>query len=190
MSELIFRFRGFLLAPYGLLILIWGKPSPVSFWVGLTIALIGEGIRFWGVGYVGKTTRKSELDAPWLVSGGPYAHVRHPLYVGNSLMGFGGLVMAIGRLSPGASIVFFLVFLLFYGTVYGTLMPLEEEYLIERYGEAYHHYRSQVPRFIPFGKRYQGGQGEFDFSRAVTSEIHTLAPFLILVAVLAFRINR
>lgn len=187
MAEWIFRFRGFLLAPFGLLILIFGKPTPLSFVVGFIFAFAGEAIRFWGVGYVGKTTRKSSLDAPWLVSGGPYAHVRHPLYLGNSLIGLGGLIMAVGRLSPGASIVLFLVFLIFYGMVYGTLMPLEEEYLIERYGETYHHYRSRVPKFIPKPKRYEARGGEFDFKRAFDSEIHTLVPLLIVVIVLALR---
>ncbi|HCJ66451.1 MAG TPA: isoprenylcysteine carboxylmethyltransferase family protein, partial [Elusimicrobia bacterium] len=49
--------------------------------VGIEIAFFGLLIRFWAAGYL----RKSEE----LCISGPYAYVRHPLYLGSFLLGFG-----------------------------------------------------------------------------------------------------
>jgi len=189
MGDWVFRYRGFLMAPFGLLILLFGKPTFLSFTAGALIALLGEVLRFWAVGHAGQTTRKSTLDAPRLVREGPYGYVRHPLYLGNSLMGAGGLIIALGRLSPIESLLLFFAFVFFYGTVYGILMPVEEEFLVAQFGETYHDYRKQVPRFFPTRKKFASEGERFNFSIAWKSEIHTFVPFLIVVAILAFKIR-
>ena len=93
MSSFIFRWRGFLLIPVALAALWLGRPSPASFALGLAVALLGEALRVWAVGYAGATTRESELAAPRLVTAGPYAFVRNPLYVGNCITALGFWIM-------------------------------------------------------------------------------------------------
>ena len=177
------------MAPFGILILVVGKPSAASFGIGLFVALIGEAVRLWGVGYAGGATRKGVLDAPRLVTAGPYARARHPLYLGNSLMGLGGTIMAAGNASVFLAGILFLTFLLFYGTVYGILIPAEEEFLEKQFGEEYARYKKETRRIIPRMKPYGDRRGEFSWSRAFGSEVHTLVPFLVLVILMAIKIR-
>lgn len=176
------------MAPYGILLLIFGKPGAASFAAGVVVALIGEAIRCWGVGYAGKPTRKSTLDAPALVTAGPYAYVRHPLYVGNSLMGIGGLIMASGNASPLLILLFAAAFILFYGTVYGALIPLEEDFLRGQFGDEYRRYEQSVGRIFPRSGPYAAAAGTFRWETA-TTELHTFLPFLAVVVIMGFKIR-
>lgn len=184
-----FQWRGYLMAPYGLLIILLGKPSHFSFLIGLAIACVGEAIRIWGVGYAGKTTRKTTLDAPLLVTAGPYAYVRHPIYVGNALMGFGGFVMAVGHYSALGAVLFLAAYLLFYGIVYGQLVPLEDHFLEDQFGDAYARYKKEVPRILPRLSPYAHPQGQFHSETILSAEINTLIPFLVIVLVMAIKIQ-
>jgi protein-S-isoprenylcysteine O-methyltransferase Ste14 len=60
------------------------SPTPQSFGVGMSIAAIGQALRVWAAGHIekGREVTKS----------GPYRFMRHPLYVGSSVMGVGFIV--------------------------------------------------------------------------------------------------
>src|SRR2546425_12014871 len=58
---------------------------------GLCALLLGQGLRVWAAGYIGRSGRSKRLKAATLVTAGPYARVRNPLYVGNFLLCLGGL---------------------------------------------------------------------------------------------------
>jgi hypothetical protein len=47
---------------------------------------LGEGLRLWAASHLGMTVRSRSPRASKLITGGPYAHVRHPLYAGNFLL--------------------------------------------------------------------------------------------------------
>lgn len=177
------------MAPFGVLLLVYGEPSWISFGIGLGIALLGEVIRVWGVGYAGGATRKAVLEAPRLVTAGPYAYVRHPLYLGNMLMGLGGVMMAIGKAGWLFMGLFVLLYLIFYGTMYGILMPLEEDFLHRRFGEAYSRYQQQTPRLIPKLKPYGFPEGTYRWAAALRSEVHTFIPFCILTVIMGLKIR-
>src|SRR6187402_618593 len=56
---------------------------------GIVFIVLGEIVRFWAAGYISK-------DAV-IATGGPYAHVRNPLYFGSLLLAIGyGLVSGLG----------------------------------------------------------------------------------------------
>src|SRR5271155_962869 len=97
LQAMVFKNRGALLAIPAALLAALGKPSAFSVALGVPLALAGELIRCWAVGYSGVTTRGDAVEAPKLVSAGPYAYVRNPLYVGNFLTAAGFAVAFTGR---------------------------------------------------------------------------------------------
>ena len=76
-----------------------------------------------------------------LVSDGPYALMRHPMYAA-------ALAMALGLTLALQSLACFGVFVI-YIVMLGRLMPFEEAGLRSAYGEAYEAYARAVPRLIP-----------------------------------------
>src|ERR1700693_1881606 len=94
-----FRHRGTLLAMPAVALVAFGRPSAGSIALGLPLALAGEALRCWAVGYSGVTTRSGTVTAPALVTAGPYAHVRNPLYAGNFLTALGFSIAFTGGLN-------------------------------------------------------------------------------------------
>jgi hypothetical protein len=87
----------------------------------------------------------------YLAVTGPYAHLRHPLYLGSFIVGL-GLVLAGGRW------LFLPLFLGIFLWMYGRAVRLEAVELETRYGEAYRRYRAQVPGFLPRFRPYDSGE--------------------------------
>ena len=189
MSQWVFRWRGYVFVPTALMVLYYCHPTTESFVLGLMVALAGELLRCWGVGYSGVTTRDSQVIAPRLVTAGPYAHVRNPLYLGNFITAVGfGIVAAGGLCWPMRSILFGTLCLT-YGVVYARIIiPLEEAYLEKTFGEPYRRYLQQVPRLVPQVAPYAGAEGTFDPAVIVRAEIHTLALFTVMVLAMASRL--
>jgi len=120
-------------------LLIFASPSLLSLIAGSFFVLAGAAVRTWSSGYVQKN-RELSMD-------GPYAYVRHPLYVGNFLLGFGFSIMAHRWF-------LILVFVLLFYILYASVIDEEEKLLHERFGVAYAEYSKNVPAFFPrFGRR-------------------------------------
>jgi protein-S-isoprenylcysteine O-methyltransferase Ste14 len=81
-----------------------------------------------------------------LVTQGPYASVRHPMYAAALAMAL-GLALALQSLACLAIFGAYLVML-------NALLPLEEAGLRGAYGEAYEAYARAVPRLIPVRFRH------------------------------------
>jgi methyltransferase len=80
----------------------WAGIGPSTSW-GLALLIVGEGLRGWSMFTLGSrwTTRVVILPTSPLVAGGPYRWIRHPIYVGVTLMIVGfplafGLWMTLG----------------------------------------------------------------------------------------------
>lgn len=120
------RLIGFILLFTGILVHIW------------TSRLLGVS------GLIGLPEVFSMRDAQ-LITNGPFGIVRHPTYLGHTLM-FSGAFFLTGNLLVG------IVAILDFVIVNTAIIPLEEKELLERFGEDYRRYMARVPRFIPHRK--------------------------------------
>ena len=143
--RLIFKYRSYTPIPF-LIVMVWfADPSVLSLIVGFTIVFIGEMIRFWGVSIAGAETRTTgSVGGTYLITSGPFAYVRNPLYVGNMLVYAGIGVMSMARF-PWLLVVA----VVWFYVQYYLIVTREEEYLAERFGEEYAAYAKEVRRFLP-----------------------------------------
>ena len=172
----LFRHRTSLPLPFALaLLLVRVGEAPFSWTLvaaGAVLTLAGEGIRVWAVRHIGAISRtRSDRLGP-LVTTGPFGLVRNPLYIGNILIWVGFAITA--RLVWMAPIVLILLAL-----EYHAIVKWEEQLLLERRGEEYRDYCTQVPRWMPAintrNRRERGERREmFSLRETVFSERGTL----------------
>ena len=111
---------------------------------GTIITLAGIGFAIRARLYLGKnwSSMPAIRVGHELIRNGPYRYVRHPIYTG-ILFGLAGTVIIIGE--PIAVIGLFLILLAFLWKI-----RMEEQYLLEEFGDAYARYKSEVHALIPF----------------------------------------
>ena len=134
------RLRPRLLAVYAVaLLLVWfAEPTPRSLALGGSLALAGESLRLWATGHLNKN---AELTVT-----GPYAYLRHPLYLGTLSIGTGFAVMASTLWAFG---VWFVCLLGYFGYYMPYKNRIEGARLEEIYGDRYRRFSLAVPRLIP-----------------------------------------
>ncbi len=176
----LFKYRSYTPIPFLLVMVVFAAPSTASLLFGFAVAFTGELIRFWGVSYAGSETRTTgNVGGTFLITAGPYAHVRNPLYVGNILMytGVGVMSNALMPYLPLFAIVYFVF-------QYATIVSLEEEYLARTFPD-WKEYASKVHRFVPSIRKFSGRK---DFSpnvrRALRSERSSLIALVSVSALL------
>jgi protein-S-isoprenylcysteine O-methyltransferase Ste14 len=189
-SAFVFRNRGNLLALPALALAALGKPSAFSIATGLPLAFAGEVIRMWAVGYSGATTRGDAVTAPALVTAGPYAHVRNPLYVGNFVTAAGFALAFTGKSSPPARFALVTGALAAMLGVYAVIVPHEEAYLRATFGAPFDDYVARVPRIVPLLEPSEPRHGSYDPMVIATAESRTWLTFGATLAVLAFKALR
>jgi len=178
----------FLLAyPLAVWLLLAARTSERRFHLGIGIVLLGALVRVWANGYVGHAkvnwTQKWRGDPKIgsLITAGPYAFVRHPLYVGTLLIGGGFCLIAGNVWFSFAALGFFLI-------VYRRKMAEEEELLHGEVGTPYLIYQAAVPRWLPGWGRYPNRQGRWSWQGIVRSrEWKTLIWVFIVILALYFR---
>ena len=184
-DEFVFARRGELLALPALALGAFGRPSAFSIAIGLPLAFVGEAVRAWAVGYAGVTTRGDTVVAPALVTAGPYAYVRNPLYVGNVVTAAGFALAFTGgnarrwRIALVASAL---------GTmlgVYAIVVPHEERFLRATFGDAFDAYTAAVPRVLPRVTPAGSQTGDYDPTVIGRAESRTFVTFGLMLAVLA-----
>ncbi len=91
-----------------------------------------------------------------LVTAGPYAFVRNPLYVGTLLISAGVALMS-------GSIWVIGVFVVVFGGGYAAIIRWEEGKLRGEFPDQYREYFDTVPRLIPALRPWKDRQGTFSF---------------------------
>lgn len=118
--------------------------SPACFWIGVAITAIGLLFSVWARRYLGSNwsqavTLKKDHE---LITSGPYALLRHPIYTG-LLLGIVGCAVARGewRGLLAVALVFFTLW---------QKLKLEEKWMRAQFGESYEAYCQRVPALVPF----------------------------------------
>lgn len=151
------------------------------FITGVLLAAIAQVFRVYVASYLWGRQAVTEPEAEFLTTVGPYAYVRNPMYLGNFLIGL-SLCLAINEWYA------FALFILSYIFVYSLVIPYEEEYLQNKFGERYIEYKAHTGRLIPRLNIYKNGSKVIpDCKAGVLGEIHVpvfLAVFFILIYIL------
>lgn len=154
LGNLFFKWRSYTPIPLLLAALYFARPSWWSLTFGITVTFLGEFIRIWAVSYAGGSTRTLSPDVNRLITGGPFGHVRNPLYVGNFLVSL-GVCLAAWPSQWSLTITDFVVipwllilFLPAFALQYGLIVVVEEEILSGKLGPEYQDYCQKVPRWI------------------------------------------
>jgi protein-S-isoprenylcysteine O-methyltransferase Ste14 len=190
LDAFVFARRGELLAIPAVVLAALGKPSAFSIAVGLPLAFAGEAIRAWAVGYSGVTTRGTTVEAPALVTAGPYAYVRNPLYVGNFVTALGFAIAFTGRNGSAARTALVGASLATMLGVYTVIVPHEETFLRTSFGEAFDDYVARVPRVIPTLTPSEPQMGSYDPRVIGKAESRTFLTFGAMLAALALKALR
>lgn len=116
-------------------------------WLGLLPLAPGVALLVAGAKHLGSnfTLSVSTVEHHALVTSGPYAWVRHPLYAGLLLGSVGAALLSANAAVAATGVGMW--GLLAYRT------RLEEENLVARFGDAYRDYQRRVGRFVPRAPR-------------------------------------
>ena len=142
----LFKVRSFTPVPVILVMLFcfrgeW-ENTLLTWSCGLLLLTCGEGLRLWSLRYIGKFSRTRKKKARMLVTIGPYALVRNPLYWGNLLILLGFAVMSeLIWLIPVVIILFFIQ--------YQCIVLWDEECLREFFSAEAENYFRRTPRWLP-----------------------------------------
>lgn len=120
---------------FSLLYVALSIPEAAGLAVGALLVTLGESMRVWASGYLEREVK--------LARNGPYAVIRHPLYLGSLFIGV-GLCAAVEL-----AWIWMSAFLLFYLAFYWPAIHVEELRLQSQFGAEYQEYRAEVPALLP-----------------------------------------
>ncbi len=136
----------------------------------LGISFLGLLVRVITIGYVpahtsGRNTRQQ--IASQVNTTGMYSIVRHPLYLGNFLIGFGvSLVQFVWWLPVIYSLTFWLY--------YERIMFAEEAFLRKKFGDEYQRWAATTPAFFPRFKQWRKPSLSFSWLNVLRREYSAL----------------
>ena len=161
------RSRQFVGVVFLILLTIVGRPvAPLYYW-GVVIAALGIAVRLWASGHVKKDKA--------LATAGPYAYVRHPLYVGNHLITF-GFCLASGL---WWSFLGWIALGFFY---YPQTIAHEDKKLARLFPGQWEEWAREVRALIPRVSPYRAGQkAEWSFRQSLRQNGEPIIAALLLL---------
>ncbi len=112
-------------------------------WIGFVLALTGFGLGLWSQIALG-TEWSAQLqlrEKHHIITSGPYARMRHPMYSSLALWGIGLALLT-------ANWIFVVIAVLACG-VFVTRVPREEQMMIDEFGDEYREYMKRTGRALP-----------------------------------------
>lgn len=145
--------------------LVLARPNAPSWMAGGAIAAIGELLRLWASGHIAKGRE--------ITRSGPYRFVRHPLYLGSTLIGIGFTIAAMSVAVAALCAVYL-------GVTLAAAVCTEEATLDARFAGEYSAYREG--RAAPVTRR-------FSWDRAMANrEYRAVSGLILAFAYLAWRL--
>lgn len=111
--------------------------------VGIALGVLGVGLLAWAITTLRRhnTTTMPNVGATALVTSGPYARVRNPIYLADVFILFGAAELTKN--------IWFVIGALLFGVLVTWLAILpEEHHLEERFGQAYRDYKATTRRWL------------------------------------------
>jgi protein-S-isoprenylcysteine O-methyltransferase Ste14 len=161
---------------YFILIGIVGNVKNINYFIGgLILIFVGEFIRTLSSGVI----KKNET----ICSQGCYGIIRHPLYFGSCLIGLGFALLVNNPIVWIYLGVFFIL-------TYVAAIKSEEEYLLNKFGNAYIKYQKKVPCFFPLLNDILGNyKHNFSFHQfKKNKEYKNWIIIVVVLSILAFKI--
>jgi protein-S-isoprenylcysteine O-methyltransferase Ste14 len=142
-------------------VVVLARPTLRSVAAGGVVAVLGEALRVWAAGHLEKSRE--------VTRSGPYRFVRHPLYLGSSLMGLG---LVVASRDPVVAVLV----IAYLGLTLSAAIRNEEAWLRDRFAGVYDAYaQGAVDR-----------ERRFSLDRAMRNrEYRALAGLVISLGVLA-----
>ena len=143
-----------------LVVSLLGEPEPMMLYIGTGIAAVGTLVRLWASGYVMKNKE--------LATTGPYAYVRHPLYVGNILLliGFSFASSLIGSFIAMAALLWF---------YYPPTISYEDNKLHGIFGDEWLAWSKNIHALIPtFGAKAGSIKSSWSFRKSLMQNAEPL----------------
>jgi protein-S-isoprenylcysteine O-methyltransferase Ste14 len=111
--------------------------------VGFLIFLLGFIIAIWARRHLGKNwgMPMAQKQGPELITSGPYAYIRHPIYTGLLLMAFGSFLIV----NMYWLIVFIIAAVFFIYSAFA-----EEKLMTKQFPKIYQSYKAKTKMLIPF----------------------------------------
>ncbi len=164
-----FKFRFAVLYPFGVFIVLYATPDDNSLRIGAPFVGIGLLIRIWANGYAIKLGK--------LTTSGPYAFMRHPLYLGTMLIIIGFIIMLKIYFSGT-------LFIILMAAIYYKTIKKEELMLEDKFKENYVNYKKKVPAIFPTIFPYREGEKwSFSFRRLFKSQEYKLFLWMIVLTI-------
>jgi protein-S-isoprenylcysteine O-methyltransferase Ste14 len=121
----------------------WELECPAATWsVGILLLLLGGGLRLWSISFIGRSARTRGDKVKKLITSGPFALCRNPIYLGNIIATCGFVVFS--------EVVWYVPVYLALSFAFYSFVVLYEEYLIAgKYPDQYPAYKAKTPRWFP-----------------------------------------
>jgi len=142
MLRKFFKLRGYLMIPPVVFLVLCSRGEIEKDWLvfglgGITFAL-GLALRVWAQMHIHYRLKTKKI----LTTTGPYAYIRNPLYIANT-------IMLVAACMFSELFWFVPIQILYCAIVYTLVVRFEENHLSEKYGNDYLDYTKQVPRWLP-----------------------------------------
>jgi protein-S-isoprenylcysteine O-methyltransferase Ste14 len=165
-------------------VLVVASPRSIApGWVyagAVTCIVLGEALRLWAVRHIGVVSRTRTSHLGPLVTTGPYAHTRNPLYIANWLLWTGfALGSSLRWMLPLSWLVF--------AVQHVSVVRWEEQRLAGRYLDTYRRYARDVPRWWPRLSTLRTARTLHPWGEVFFSERGTLAAIALIALLLVAR---
>ncbi|MBR2057323.1 MAG: isoprenylcysteine carboxylmethyltransferase family protein [Fibrobacter sp.] len=155
-SDILYRFRGYILALFAIALLACpaapfpqvsldalalkgGGTTCIPYIGTLLFYVLGIALRIRARQFIGQHTRGNTHEANELVTNGPYAHMRHPLYTSNTYIALGAIFFQLGV--SGLFHIFIIAIALFEYA----LARAEDRFLEEKFGDTWRAWAQRTP---------------------------------------------